>query len=237
MAAAAVPIALKAVSAISSLLLGQHAARLKGAQTENAAIPPAVQAFDQDLAEILQAVNSGAATPSQAIAALQKVDQDIYNNLKALVGKPGTAWSDSAGMAGKCDKTCTAACCVYHGDLGPVLSVSQIALGGPGGKWGASDPRLSGRTVHVPTVYGSKYGGVNRPGYDITWNPPATPAQQAGGASGIVGTISQLISPVSTTTPSNAVVQATPAGVQSNLLMYVLLGIVGLLGLAFLVRK
>jgi hypothetical protein len=74
-------------------------------------------------------------------------------------------------MAGKCDKTCTAACCVYYGDLGPVLSNLITAAGGQG-KWGANDPRLSmqagGAVIQVPEVFASKYGGIDRKGYQIT---------------------------------------------------------------------
>src|SRR5260370_15171486 len=90
----------------------------------------------------------------------------------AQVGKPGTAWSESVGVSGKCNSLCTAGCCIYYGDLGPPLSLAMIALGGSGTLWHANDPRISsgasGVTIQVPQVYASKYGGTNRAAYTIT---------------------------------------------------------------------
>jgi hypothetical protein len=72
------------------------------------------------------------------------------------------------GMAGQCNKSCTVGCCVYFGDLGPVLNNISYVLGYPTGKWGAGDPRISGRTITVPTVYPSTYSSFTRPSYRIT---------------------------------------------------------------------
>jgi hypothetical protein len=175
MAAIAIPLISQGVNAVSSLLLGQHTARLKNAQSENQAIPAVIQAFDADLTEIYQAYTGGHASASQCIAALRDVDANIYAYLSQLgkSGKPGIAWSDVNGMAGKCDKTCTASCCIYFGDLGPALSDSSVALGGQKIRgWGKGDPRLSGTTVKVPAVFASKYGGTNRAGYTLNWIAP-----------------------------------------------------------------
>lgn len=176
MAAQAIQLGVQLVSSISSALLGQHSARLANATAENKAVPQAVQAMDADLSEINQAYKSGSADAATCVAALNKVDASIYAYLHSLVGKVGTAWSDTVGESGLCNKSCTAACCVYFGDLGPALSLSAVALGGAPiryGKWSRGDPRISGNVVQVPTVYGSSYGGVNRPGYPVDWTPPA----------------------------------------------------------------
>lgn len=173
--AAAAPIAISAgINAASSIvgaLLAGHVARLKGAKSENEAIPQVVSAFDADVQQIVAAYNNGSISGAQAVQVLQTVDAGIVSYLRKQVGPPGTAWSDTSGFAGKCDKTCTAGCCVYYGDLGPVISGLEIAMGGSG-RWGVNDPRLSasttGVTVQVPQVFASKYGGVNRPGYTLT---------------------------------------------------------------------
>lgn len=172
MAAAAAPLIISAVSKITAGLLAAHTARLKGATSENAALVQVIPAFDDDIKGIVNAYNTGQASAQQAIVALQAVDNGIKAYLKAQVGKPGTAWNDSVGIAGKCDKTCTAGCCVYFGDLGPPLSLVMVALGGQGTNWGSNDPRISsgpsGVTVQIPQVFGSKFGGTNRAAYTLT---------------------------------------------------------------------
>ena len=210
MAAAApalVPVVVKAFSSVTSLLLGAHIARLKAAQSENAALATIIDPYDQDVKYIVSAYNSGQATAAQCIQALQTIDAKVYAYLKGGVQKSGTAWSDASGMAGKCDKTCTAGCCVYFGDLGPPLSLLQIAMGGAGSKWGKNDPRFSeqpgGYVITVPQVFASKYGGVNRPSYTLSVLKRATlprnPAQFA-----------QSDSP--TTAPLGRVSAGTPTG-------------------------
>jgi hypothetical protein len=155
-------------------LLGGHSKRLAGAKTENQAVAQVIPAYDADLQQINASFRAGAITASQAIAALQQVAQQIKSYLMQQVGKPGTSWNESVGMAGQCNKDCTVGCCVWFSDLGPGLSNSSVALGGPIiGGWGHGDPRLQGTKVQVPTVYTSKYGLPNRAGYTLDWTPPA----------------------------------------------------------------
>lgn len=171
-----------------------HSARVKAAKSENAGIPQVVAAFDSDVAAIVSAYNNGQASAADCITACQTVDANIQAALKSNVGASGTSWNTASGLAGKCDKSCTAGCCVYYGALGPVLSLMQVALGGAGGSWGRSDHRLTltatGGTIQVPEVFKSKYGGEDRPGYTITLSrPPALGAVQ----SGILSTIDELL--------------------------------------------
>jgi hypothetical protein len=189
MAAAALPLIQQGVSAVTKIagaLFAAHTARLAAAKNENAAVAQIIAPFDADVQSLAQLWNSGQVTPSQFISYCQQVDQATYNYMRNLVSKSGTAWSDTNGMAGKCDKTCTAACCVYFGDLGPVLSGMIVAAGGQG-KWGPNDPRISqqagGFVITVPEVFASKYGGIDRKGYTITMvnlaQKPANPTSYA----------------------------------------------------------
>lgn len=176
---------------LSALL--QHSARLQGAKTENAGIEPVVNAFDADLAAIVAAYNNGQADAATCVNALRGLDQNLYTNLRGNTVSPsgapipGAAWSDSTGVAGRCDKTCTAGCCVYFGDLGPVLSMASVAMGGGyirAAQWGVRDPRYKavqgGATIQVPEVFASKYGLADRPGYTISVvaPPPAAKVQE-----------------------------------------------------------
>src|SRR5215471_137514 len=112
----------KAGSALLGALLAAHKARLAGATNENAAVAQVISPFDDFIKQAVQYYNTGQVTASDFVNYVAQFDAKLYSYMKSFVGKPGTAWSDSTGMAGKCDKTCTAACCVYFGDLGPVLS-------------------------------------------------------------------------------------------------------------------
>ena len=172
-AAKAVPIVGSIVAvgaAIAGALLAAHKARLQGATNENMAVDQYVPVFDSFVKQLVQAYNSKQIDKATAANAAQQFDHYIYQTFRSFVGKPGTAWNDGAGMAGKCDKTCTVGCCVYFGDLGPVLNNISYVLGFPTGKWGAGDPRINGRTITVPKVYPSKYSKLSRDLYTLTLN-------------------------------------------------------------------
>jgi hypothetical protein len=168
-AAGQIPVVGAAIQAIGAQLLAQHQARLKGATNENNAALTIVPAFDDFVSRLVAAYKSGQLSASQTAGYLQSFDQSMYQQLRSLVGPPGTAWSDANGMAGKCDKTCTVSCCLYYSDLGPPLSLMRCILGDQSGQWGASDPRinLNARTVQVPRVYPGKYSNYSRAGYTV----------------------------------------------------------------------
>lgn len=160
--------AIAVVGAVVASLLKAHQARLTGATNENMAVDRYIPVFDSFVQALVAAWNSGQATAAQCAQACQQFDQYIYNAFRSLVGPPGTAWNDSTGMAGQCNKGCTVGCCVYFGDLGPVLNNISYVLGYPTSKWGKGDPRISGRTITVPKVFPSKYSPYTRALYTVT---------------------------------------------------------------------
>lgn len=153
---------------IATSLLAAHKARMQGAKNENAAVDQYVPVFDSFVKQVVQAYNAKQCTAQEAATVCQQMDQYIYQTFKGFVGQPGTNWNDQTGMAGKCDKSCTVGCCVYFGDLGPVLNNISYVLGFPTNKWGKGDPRINGRTITVPKVYPSKYSSYSRELYTIT---------------------------------------------------------------------
>jgi hypothetical protein len=177
------------VAAVNGLLqqLTQHSARLAAAKAENTAIPPAVQAFDADLAAIAQAYSSGKATPAQVSQAILALNFNMYSNLHGLVGKPGTAWLASGvvptpnslqgeGPGVICNTACTAACCLFYDDLAPPLvTIWQVMNGIKPGNYYA--PIQGGFVITVPKVYppdDPAYGSFTRPLYQLTFLQPAT---------------------------------------------------------------
>jgi hypothetical protein len=158
------------VVSVATQLLAAHRARLQGAKNENAAVDQYVPVFDSFVRSVVQAYNSKQCTAAEAASACQQFDQTLYQTFRSFTGQQGTAWNDQTGMAGKCDKTCTVGCCVYFGDLGPVLNNISAVLGFQTSKWGKGDPRIQGRTVTVPKVYPSKYSSLSREAYTVTLN-------------------------------------------------------------------
>lgn len=188
--------------------LAQHSLRLKDAKNENASIPPVVAAFDADVAAIASAYNSGGESASTCILAAQTVYQSIMANMKAAITQPngqfipGTSWDEATGVAGKCNKICTAGCCVFYGDLGPVLSMMIVAMGGQGYYWKTNDPRYKanpggGATITVPEVFASKYGGQDRQSYTIVITPPPLVHEVQAGLFNTLASITGTANPTS----------------------------------------
>lgn len=160
--------AVAVVAAIAIALYEAHEKRLTDAKNENAAVDQWLPVFDSFVTSVVNAYNTKQIDAYSAASICQQFDQTLYTKFRSFVGQPGTAWSDQNGMAGRCDKTCTVGCCVYFGDLGPVLNNISYVLGYPTGKWGKGDPRISGRTIIVPKIYPSKYSSYTRAQYSIT---------------------------------------------------------------------
>jgi hypothetical protein len=160
--------AIAAIAAVAAALLAAHEKRLTDAKNENAAVDQWIPVFDSFVVSVVNAYNNKTIDAYHAAMICQQFDQTLYDRFRSFVGQPGTSWSDSEGMAGKCDKNCTVGCCVYYGDLGPVLNNISYVLGYPTGKWGQGDPRINGRTITCPKVYPSKYSSYSRALYTVT---------------------------------------------------------------------
>lgn len=175
------------IGAIAGAIAGiwaSHAARVKGAKTENKAINSAVQAFDAGIKAIFDAANSS--DPATAISgpqAAQLVEQlygQFWQEMAPLTHGPGAKDSSGGGAncgssqlnpagpcAGtpgghKCDSNCTATCCVGCQDLYPTMLQAIAVLNNP-----------AGGSVEVCGVVGSKYGANARSGYTLTYSPRA----------------------------------------------------------------
>lgn len=163
-------------------LWAKHEARIKGAKAENQAINSAVQTFDAGLKAIFAAANSSdpSVNVSGATAAdqVQQLYQQFWAQMLPFTKALGAADSSNGGTncgsglnpkgpcegtpgGHKCDKNCTASCCVGCQDLYPTMLQAVAVLNNP-----------SGGSVQVCTVYGSKYGAQQRSGYTLTYTPP-----------------------------------------------------------------
>lgn len=153
-------------------LLAKHDARVQAAKEENAATNQAVQAMDSDLATIFNHANAGDISPQVAMGLLN----DVHAWYWAFVA-PFQMGSAKGNICSKkfpdnldcfsdpvyqCKgKECTAACCLGCNTIGPSLSRAyQLFKTGKAG------------TIKICDVFGSKYGGVARAGYSLTYTPP-----------------------------------------------------------------
>lgn len=180
------------IGALAGLIKGlwaDHAARVAGAKTENAAVQSALQSFDASLQAIFQAANSGQVTGAQAAGACQTLLQSFWQGCQPFTTGPGRADASKSGsncgtvnasapctgmVSGhKCDKSCTVTCCVGCQDLTPTIAQAVSVLSS-----------ATGGTMTACTVYSSSYGLSTRSSYQLTYTPPA-----AGSAAGVASAI------------------------------------------------
>lgn len=185
------------IGAITGAIAGAwaaHAARAKGATTENAAMNSAVQAFDTSLQAVFAGANSGQITAAQAAQLCQSIMSYYWQGMAPYQVGPGRADASHGGTAcgtlnpagpcvgmingPKCNSACTAGCCVGCQDLYPtILAAINLFNSGVAG------------SVTACQVSGSGYGGQSRASYTLTYTPPAATT-----VAGAANTASQLTS-------------------------------------------
>lgn len=167
------PALAKGFQALLSVFAAASAQRAAAARDENSAVAQAVPGWDQAIAQIANAYNQGVISAAQASAALDAV----WRNFWAEVGphiqsgrnacRSGTVVQDKSGPSYCGTAGYGAACCVGYDDLdnSNVNMKNAIARTENTGK---PAPAL------VLPVFASKYGGINRPGYTVTFARPLT---------------------------------------------------------------
>ena len=182
-----------AVVGIIAALWSAHEARARGAKTENEFLNSAVTAFDGSLKTIFQAANTGQIAATDASGMLQNLLPTFWGSVAQYQHLPGTADASGGGAncgtyiagstqhcsptgAPKCDKKCTASCCVGCNDLRPAVLDAIAVFQNP-----------SGGTLNVCQVYGSGYGLNMRSSYSLTYTPPAGTTGAAASALGLSG--------------------------------------------------
>jgi hypothetical protein len=172
--AAAGPIgaAIGIIGSVVGGLLAAHTARVAGATAENSGINNIVPAFDADLREINAAYRAGQISSTMAVTYLSQVHDQYWQYMGQFAGKPGVGMrpcpsGQVGGPMGKggctsgqplCDKGCTAGCCVgcsaINGSIANCIWAVQTKYHGP---------------VAVCEVFGSKFGAIDRAGYQLSW--------------------------------------------------------------------
>lgn len=186
-----IPVVGPAVSAVAGLIFGSlmkaSAQRAAEARNENSAVAKEVPAWDNGVQQIVAAYNSGKITANEAVYGLQTprtggsgVLWQAYWNVVGPQIQPGRngcksgtvqqnpSQSFCSGNAASAGMSYGAACCVGYDNLDVGSSYLVAAL-----RQADANPGRSITSQQVPTVYGSKYGGINRPGYSVTFRKPS----------------------------------------------------------------
>jgi hypothetical protein len=165
-ASSAIPIAgavIGVVGAIVGPLLAAHRARIAGATSENSHNAAVTALFDQAIPQIVAYWNK-THDKAGSIGELKQLQQYLYTTMKGRVGQAGTHWDDATGVAGKCNKACTAGCCIYYGDFAGGGAPAYTGINGL-----ISAVQNGGRrSVTMPKVYPGKYSSFTRPLYTVT---------------------------------------------------------------------
>ena len=184
--AAAGPIgaAVGALVGVIGSLFAASAQRAAGAKDENSGVNEFLPAFDQALQQIFQEANAGTITGAEAASLCPQILQQWWAAMAQFKGLPGVKdASDGGANCGTsinpsqpcqvtggpgCSKSCTAGCCVGCYALAGVIAAAVQIFSSP-----------TGGTLSVCSVSGSGYGATGRPGYSLTYTPPA-PTSAAG---------------------------------------------------------
>lgn len=198
------------VGALVGIIAGlwsAHNARAQGAKTENAAASSAIQAFDQSLQAIFAAANSGSISASDASSLCSQLYQQYWAGMAPYMVGAGRADGSGGGARCpniQCNKSCTVGCCLGCSIVFPIVGAyapggaAELAFSGAGG---AVTPWFTPPgTVNVPTVQGDSYGLAGRPGYSLTYTPPAgsTPSGAAGAVTSALGLSGSMIAGIPT---------------------------------------
>ena len=178
-----IPVAGPAISAafkaLTSVLLQASAARAKAAINENSAVAKGVPGWDQAIAQIVAAYNAGNLSVAQCQQLLtlalanywSEVTPQIQSGRNGCNG--GASCPASANPSSSVAYATTANSNYCSGNIGAACCVgcSDLALSTANMNWAVAQAAKSGSPTiaFIQTVFASKYGGVNRPSYTVTF--------------------------------------------------------------------
>jgi hypothetical protein len=201
----ALPVVGVALSAVIGALFAAHAARVAGAKQENTVLNSLIPTVQQAVATVFDQLNSGAATPSDGIAALNQIESSYWSAVSQVEHAPGQAGNSSQCVTGASaglhitgttsvqdppgssfsgygpahfDKSCTASC-----GVGCMWVASWVQVG-------IKLIQAKGGQVTFDGVVGNTYGLQNYPPLTIEYTPPpaGSPAAAAGAVTSAIET-------------------------------------------------
>jgi hypothetical protein len=166
----ALPIVGAAVAGILAVFQAESAKRAKQATSENSAVAAAVPGWDQNVTVIVNAYNSGQITAAQVSTAIDAIWKNYWSEVGPQI-QPGRNGCQSGAVTQPSTvsfcggSTYGAACCVGYDDLKNSNNNMKAAVASAD-KSGKPTPAI------ILPVFASKYGGINRPQYTVTFIRP-----------------------------------------------------------------
>lgn len=172
--AKAIPIAGAVIGAIIGVFAQQSAKRAAEARDENSAVAAAVPQWDQWIQQIVQAYNAGQITDADCETGFQAAMNAYWQICQPHVqpGRDGcfpngVFWTEAQAAQNKagCSGNIGAACCVAYADFWPSIDNMRTAVRL---NWNSGKPT----PAQILQVFPSKYGGIARPAYTVTFARP-----------------------------------------------------------------
>ena len=166
----AIPVVGAVFGAILSSLMAASAQRKAQATNENKAVGAAVPGWDAAVAQVVGAYNNGSITANQVSQLLDQIMQNFWNETGPVI-QPGRNGCNAGSNCPPsvsltyCSGDIGAACCVGCADLEVGVRAMNVAVQ-QADNTGKPTPAL------IPTIYPSKYGGVSRQQYTVTFAKP-----------------------------------------------------------------
>lgn len=188
----AAAIAPQAASLLSSLLgglLAGHDARIAAAKNENQALNTLVPVVAKNLRDLFAALNAGAITEQDALSYLTQIEDAYWQNIsqyqQATTGcsaNGGTGNNEPSGYMTKCDKHCTAGCCVGCNNIhGWMVNAAAVFQNGGGTATFHMIPGCS--TCNG----GAGYGFNPTSDFSLTYTPRPPASQISNAINGLLG--------------------------------------------------
>jgi hypothetical protein len=163
----AVPVVGAIIGGLIDAFAAASAKRASQARDENSAVAAAVPGWDQAMAQIAQYYNSGQLSATDVNNAVDAIWQNFWNETGPRI-QPGRDGCQSGKVVQAptqtfCGgKTYGAACCVGYDDLKNSNNNVKNAVK-------QTENTGAPANAYILPVFASKYGGINRPGYTLTF--------------------------------------------------------------------
>lgn len=181
-----IPIVGAAIGAIAGVFIAQSQQRAKQAVSENQAVAAAIPGWDAFIKAIVANYNNGSINSNGVTQLLDQAMSNYWSEVTPQIqpGRNGCSGGSNCPTSANPNSggaTATTASSTYcSGDIGAACCVgcSDLALSVANLKWTATTVDKTGGpgVAFVQLVSASKYGGVNRPSYTVTFIRPVNNA-------------------------------------------------------------
>ena len=121
-------------------LLAAHDARVQAAKTENQALNQLVPIVATNLQDLFAALNAGQVSEGEALSYLTQIEGAFWSNLQPVQqastgcsNNGGNGNNEPSGAHTKCDKHCTAGCCVGCNNIRGWMANAAAVINAHGG--------------------------------------------------------------------------------------------------------